>query len=437
MELDELFGETTSLPSEQHGLLSEKTDRIADYLNEETFEDADTMMQDANDLDHFTENDLSQPTEESYELPEQLILPRRNNFSLEKQENDPIFVRWPKYINTYHHPYEEATFPFEAWIQDDEDEQIAATRLSATLFWRQNKKSESELKDGESQDNETDSKEAIQPSSVSSNAHFVQWSDDSWSLVIGKEIFDLSFLPVEKQHKYLYVNTPFNMQESEINTKDASQGNPFRTTSNGIGTALTSVSEQVGFLSRSLSVKAPTALVKQNGRKWTQVAESRLKLTVTREDPLSKQRREENAMAERWKMEQTKKRHHKEQSALKKVYLKGLIDRAFLEDDEDEHSTSGRLTATKRKANQNRRQKHSDDEDEDESEDTDYDEDESELSNNSSTSDSDTDRNIQFSSAEESESEEKLPSLTGTASILTPTVSGKPARIVFSDDEDE
>jgi RNA polymerase-associated protein LEO1 len=306
------------------------------------------------------------------------------------------FVRLPKYIRVDPEPYDAATFDFGAELGSfEEDEEVALARISNTVRWRW-------VVD------HNGNKIARE-----SNSCFVSWDDGSWSLIIGKEVFDVVSQPLDKQYKYVF---RARHQRVECSTGVEGQASDEAVT----------ILEEVGRLSESWTLKSTTANVSAT-RKWAQVGESKLKMTVTREDPLMIKRREEAAMLERAKMDKKKK---KLRDDFRKVYHGGLTKEYLEADhgDEDEDSQRFRQESGAKKRQQqrsrakSRRNRYSSDEEEEEDEqddedeeDEDYMEGEDDVEEESETDESDdgddnVEADIQFSDDDEDVVKEELSS---------------------------
>jgi len=67
---------------------------------------------------------------------------------------------------------------------------------------------------------------------METNAHFVQWSDGSLSLMVGAELFDVSFQQLQEQYQYLFERQPqSSIMEAQVKFDQAMAFRPYSTAS--------------------------------------------------------------------------------------------------------------------------------------------------------------------------------------------------------------
>ena len=438
--VDHLFYDAKDMEKEEEdskmqGLPSESVDFEAQSrAMDEDMSDIGTGSEDSFLSSDSSVEDQEMAVEDKHmmELPSEISLPVAG--SLNDNGGKLLFVRWPKYVNLCPVAYDHPDFPLEDFVLPEEEESVAVARLASSIFYRTVSTEAEHLGDSESI-----LKAEASPSDgrLESTANFIQWSDDSWSLAIGKELFDVTILPLDKQHKYIYGSHAL----PSVIADDAAS-------------SVEAIAEQLGHVTESISLKASNLSA---SKKWISVAESKLKITVTSEDPSILQKRLEVAMADKWRLQQKKK---KSQRDLESVYARGTISREFLEEDEDgdeeqqDHGGSRRAvnsssiraasSSTSRRAS---RYYDEDEEEDEDDEDEDYEEGDSDEENEDSSDESRVERTSEdegsdesrlFTSDEDSEHDDDDNSSSKAKHVPKKSSSTKSARarIVYTDDEE-
>ena len=242
--------------------------------------------------------------EEPSEAEKKRAIMEASLVSIPRPESDSslYLVKIPNFLAIESTPFDADTYDDESFHEDDKAREHSSMsvdeesvyrvklRIENTIRWRKN-----------------------QQGGIESNARWVQWSDGSYSLFLGKECFDVESRPLVQEHAYVYAHHKedgFLQCHGKLHEKIT-----FRPTS-----------------TQSVVHKKLTAAIVEKHQK-----EKKIKMVVTKKDPERMKMEMENIEADRLRAQrrlESLKRSHGEK------YRMDLTESYLEEDSDNEQRTS-------------------------------------------------------------------------------------------------